>query len=205
MLVEELAQIEERISSRAITEIRGVEFRVFPNFIIAETRGSSVVLTYNKFNSVPYPDRPNEGIFQISLANRKNDMLLNMLNKIYVHLKCVNMNVIRFNKEVEALVIDIKVVECDGDLYRLCIAGINKIIEILKIHTYFTPRCFGYCSLEKKLISDPTLQELEKAQWRAYVVMKSSREMLLLEKIGEGCSEMDVMEVVDRAYSEVKV
>lgn len=174
-----------------------------PGLMLVASDRSAVAMTYTAGTAVPFPDKPGEGIFQISSLSKKNDVLVNFLHNVYVKSKCVALDVVKFSQEVAMVSIDIKAIECDGDLFRLCVAGVNAIIAHLGLKTLFVPRCLCYGSIQGIVVSDPDACELEAADWTMHVVMKSTREILLTEKKGVACSKEDIMQVLDRAFADV--
>lgn len=204
MLAQELIQINQRISGRELNEHREINIQEFPNFVQVSSNRSTVILTYTNTISVPYPDNPNEGIFHIGISGKKNDLLLNFLNAAYIKSKCVVLDVIKFNLEVQNINIDIKVIETDGNLFGLCVAGINAIISSLKLKAYFLPKLFSYCAIDSLIISDPDADELECADWVMNILMRSTREILFTEKIGAPCGSNEIMSVMDLAFEDAR-
>lgn len=111
---------------------------------------------------------------------------------------------IRFGQEAYLVAIDICPIQGDGDVLRLSVAGINEVIRILGLRAFFAPVCLSYCSLEGILVADPSDQELLCSSWSVNVVMKSSREILCVEKTGEGISQEEMLGALDRAFTDAK-
>lgn len=204
MLVADLMKGGKRLSFREPGQHREVEVEHFPSFVKVESDGTAAVLTYSMCTAQPFPDKPGEGIFQVGISGKKNDMLLNILHSIYIRSKCVSLDVVRYALEVQAVSIDIKVIEADGNLLAACVAGINAVISHLQLKTYFVPRVFSYASVCGQIVADPDAAELAASDWRMYVVMRSTRELLLTEKEGCFCSKEDILDVAERAFADAK-
>lgn len=203
MLTTELLKIGERESGRAMNQHREIQIEHFPNMVIARSSGSAIVLTYSLCIATPLPDKPGDGIFHIGITGRKNDVLLNFLQSVFVNSKCLSLAMYRYNFEVQALTIDIKLVEADGNLYALCVSGINAIISKLDLKAFFTPVVFSYCAIGDRVVSDPDEREQQVSVWKGHVVMKSVREILLSEVNGNPCSCEAVVGVIDKAYEDM--
>ncbi|KAI4291131.1 hypothetical protein PAPHI01_0405 [Pancytospora philotis] len=205
MFARELAQMNERISARRPDELRAIAVEHFPGLVYVRSAKAAIAVTYSSGTTAPYPDRPGEGIFQIALAGKKNDLLVGFLQSVYIKSKCVTLDVLKYACAVEAVSIEIKVMEVDGNLYSMCIAGINAVIAALSLKRLFLPSVFSFCSIDGRLLCDPDALELEASDWKSYVVMKSTREALLVELEGSSCPPQDVADIIDRAYDGMKL
>ena len=200
MLVDELIGMGERISSRTLLQHRDISINYFPNLVAVSSGNSTVLLTYNKSIGKPYKDKPADGIFNINLLGKKNDSLINFIYNSYKRSKCIVLDIIKYNQVVEILTINIRVIESDGDLYRLCLAGINGIIKQLGIKHTFIPIYYRYASIGEHIIADPEYKELAIADWTIHIAMKSTREILVMEKTGKQAKIEEIMSVVDEAF-----
>lgn len=210
-LVKELAKKGQRISRRACEEPRLIQLQWFENVLCVRSgplpNNSCVYFSFTKQKTKPYPDKPSEGIFHISLERgRKNDSLLNFLHNVYIKSRCICTSdlCLRFNQEVYSVAIEIYPVQAQGDLFRLCMEGINEIIKRLEIKTYFKPEIIQVGEIEGVMMHDLEDAELQASGWTVNVVMKSTRELLLVEKTGEGIESDEILKVVDYAMSTVK-
>lgn len=204
MLCTKLLEMDQRESFRGLYEHRKIIINKYPNLIEAISDRSSVIFSYYDYPTIPYADKPSEGIFQFNLSHRKNDMLLNFLQGLYIKSGCIDQSsmVVKMGIEVLAVCIDIRIIQTDGNLFALCVAGINAVIADIGIKILFLPKIFTYALVAGRFISDPDANELLAAEWTYTIVMKSSREMILFEKLGDLCDVSDVMAVVDRAYND---
>lgn len=204
MLLTDLLEKEKRMSLRNFKEDREIFFEYFNNLLIVKTKDSYLQIGYSKNITKPYLDRPSEGFIQINLEKgRKNDILLNFLHGIYTKSKCVALDdlLIKYNQQAYSICIDIYPIQVNGNLFKLCIEGINEIFKILNLKMYFIPKFYNYCFYKNKIISDPDEKELEVSNWKISIVMKSSREALFIEKQGEGIFEEDFINVLDFVFN----
>lgn len=208
MLAQELGLKKLRMDCRACDECRRVETRLFNSMLVVRSgsspRDSCLYFSFSKTKTEPFPDKPAEGILQLSLEKgKKNDPLLNLLHNVYIKSKCVSMAdlCLRPSREVYLLNIEIHPIQADGDLYRLCVAGINEILRVLDVKTYFQPRVFQCACVGGTVMDDPGEEEVAASSWSTVVVMKSTREILLVDKVGGECSIEDILKSVDRAMS----
>lgn len=193
MLIKDLATKDLRLDGRKFDETRDIHLETFNNMLVLKsgnrTSDSYVIFSYKKSITKPFPDKPSEGIFQINLEKgKKNDILLNFLHNAYTKSKCISMSdlCIQFNKSVYCVSIEIFPIQVNGDLFRLCVEGINKILEILELKTYFKPKIIQYAGIGQKIFIDSTENEILSCDWQLNVVMKSTREFLMIEKVGTG-------------------
>ncbi|ELA41337.1 uncharacterized protein VICG_01577 [Vittaforma corneae ATCC 50505] len=206
MLVKELASKKLRMSGRACEESRDTHLKTFPNVLVVRSgtspQDSCIYLAFSKAKARPYPDKPSEGAFQIGLEKgRKNDALLNFLHSVYVRSKCISTTdlCLRFNQEAYSISIEVSPIQTNGDLFRLCVEGINEIIRVLEVKTYFLPKAVQFGCVEGALMQDPDEAETLASEWTMTVVMKSARELLLVEKSGEGVGVGDILRAIDCA------
>lgn len=192
MFVKDILAKEMRVDCRGLEESRNIQIENLENTVIVRSGNkktdSYLILSYKKSISKPYQDKPSEGIFQINLEKgKKNDLLLNFLHNTYVKSKCLSMSdlCLKFNQRVYSINIEIFPIQVNGDLFKLCIEGINRIIYILDLKTYFKPKLVQYVGIGDRILLDPTEDESLCCDWQMNVVMKSSREFLLIEKIGK--------------------
>lgn len=211
MLVHDLAVKQLRISGRECNQSRTVFSQQFPNILVVRSGSmpsdSCVYIAFNKKKERPYPDKPTEGIFHISFEKgKRNDILMNLLHNIYIKSRCISPAdlCITSGKEVWSVNIEIIPVQSNGDLLKLCVDGINSILKALDVKTYFTPSVYTFGSLSGKLMYDPDEHEWSESDWRVLVVMKSKRELLLVEKNGKGVHSSDIFEVVENAIQLAK-
>ena len=208
MLASELIKIEKRISNRLIDQERDISFAHYENYLVVRCEKSCICMYYSKNITKPYLDRPSEGCFQLTLDRaRKNDSLMNFLHRIYISSKCIAMEdlCIKFNQEVYSINIDIYPIQTDGNLFKMCVEGINQVLKILEIKTYFNPICHTFASLEDTIVTDPTEMELSQSSWSAIAVMRSSRELIFLEK--KGCETLPdkIFSIFDKIFLMKKV
>ncbi|KAI5168790.1 hypothetical protein PAEPH01_0423 [Pancytospora epiphaga] len=203
MLASELLEIGERPSFRALEEHRDVSLNLWPNIIEIESSGSAVIITYELGFSIPHIDKPGEGVLHIGLVGKKNDILLSFLNGIYINSKCVALEVCEYGRKVQSLSIDIKVVSTDGNLFQLCVKGINEVIKSLKLKSYFTPTILTYAGYKNRVVSDPDASELDVCDWTGYIVMKSVREILFTNVEGRPCCNNAVNIIIDKAFEDI--
>lgn len=211
MLVGQLLEKGIRLDRRELDQDREIKISRYENFVLVRSgcdeESSYILIAYSLSITKPYVDRPSEGIFQIALEKgKKNDVLLNFLHSVYVKSKCVSLPdlCIKFNQSVYAINIEIFPIQSNGDLNRLCVAGINEIIKILELKTYFTPAVFQFSSSSSKLIFDPTQAEVDESSWKVLAVMKSTREFLQIEKIGIGISFSEYQNALERILEKAK-
>lgn len=204
MLVKGLVEKNLRNSNRGLEEQRKTTFEHFKNVLVVksgeEPDNSILYIGFSKTKTSPHLDKPAEGIFQISYERGKlNDQLMNTLHSVYVKSKCISMTdlCIRHGEEVWAVSIEIIPIQPNGDLLRLCVEGINYIIKELDLKTYFRPTVYTYASICGKLLVDPDEAELNNSEWRMTIVMKSVREILMVEKTGEGVDKEEVFNVLN--------
>lgn len=208
MLVHDLLKKSLRMDERSPSQFRSISFVHLSSHLVVQSADSCVYIFFTKTPCKPFPDRPSEGILQITLEKgKKSDILLNFLHRIYIKSKCISMSdlCIRFNQEAFLVSIDICPIQTDGDALRLFVAGINEIIKILELKAFFTPVYLGYCSVGDTLLADPSELELLNSSWSIGIVMRSTREMLCAEKTGEGISQEEMLSVLDRALSDAKM
>lgn len=208
MLVHDLLKKNLRMDGRSPGQFRSISFVHFADHLVVQSASSYVYIFFSKTPCKPLPDRPSEGILQITLEKgRKSDVLLNFLHKIYTKSRCLSMSdlCVTFNQEVYLISIDICPVQTDGDVFRLSVAGINEVIKTLGLKVFFTPTYLGYCSIEDTLVADPDEHELLNSKWSMSAVMKSTREVLCVEKVGEGVSQNEILGALDRAFADARM
>lgn len=211
MLVRDLALKSLRMSNRMPDEHREIQIEYFNNIVVVRSGNglsdSCIYIAYSKTISQPYPDKPSEGIFQISFERgRKNDLLINFLNNVYIKSRCISKTdlCLKFNQECYSVNIEIFPIQTNGDLFRLSVAGINKIIELLDVKTYFLPRVFQFASVSGTVFSDPDDSEYKASEWRMTVAMRSTREFLFIEKTGCGTFAEDIFKIIDKTMTITK-
>lgn len=212
MLIRDLVEKDLRLEERNLTQLRDLKIESYDDMLIVRSESKStdscVIFYYSTEIKKPIADRPAEGAVIINLEKgRKNDVLLNFLNNTYKNSKCLDMAdlCIRFNQEAHFINIEVCPIQNNGDLFRLCVTGINQILELLNIKKFFTPQVFQFVGISKKIICDPTEYESSNSDWQMTTVMKSSREMLLIEKTGQGISKEVIAAVVEEAMGKMKI
>lgn len=200
------------MSMRASEEIRNIQIDRFGDLLVVRSGGKSrdscVYISFAKTKTVPFPDKPAEGIFQISLEKgKKNDILHNLIHNVYVKSKCICLGdlCLKPSREVHSINIGLYPIQTDGDLYRLCIEGINTALKLLDVKTYFQPQLFQYANVGKSVMADPDDGEITASNWGVIVVMKSTREMLLVEGVGGENTVEEILECVDLAMKTVRL
>ncbi len=202
MLVKKLSLKNLRISKRELNEQRRIQFKSFDNMLVVQTKDSCVYLSYSKTKVKPYWDKPSEGMFQVIYQKgKKNDSLVNFLHNVYIRSKCVSTKdlCIRTGQEVYFVNIEILPIQTNGDLFRLCIEGINEIIRLLELKVYFSPKVIQFACIENTVVVDPEDKENIASRWGITVAMKSTREFLYVEKTGKGVGATEVLDAVDKA------
>lgn len=203
MLVRNLLKAGQRFDGRKIEETRALGIEQLKNSSLLKMGKSQLLVVFQKAMTKPYPDKPQEGVvnFNVSFGIRKYDKIANLLHRVYIKQKCIDLEklCVRFGEEVVLIHVDLRFLSCDEGIYALAIAGVNSVLEALDVSLNFTPRCFFYCSVDRVIISDPTEYEMEENEWSCFVVVRSRREIILLEKIGGECSIEDSLEVVERS------
>ncbi|KAM0681065.1 Rrp42p [Glugoides intestinalis] len=204
MLVHDLAAKHLRISGREYNQSRTVTCEQTENILVVRSGSkpsdSCVYIAFSKKKEQPYPDKPTEGIFHLSFEKgKRNDLLMNVLYNVYIKSRCISPSdlCISSGEEVWSVSIEIIPLQANGDLLKLCVIGINRILEALEIRMYFTPSVYPFVSLSGKLIYDPDERELEESDWRVLIVMRSRRELLIVEKNGKGVNASDIFEVIE--------
>ncbi len=209
MLVKDLAEKDLRMDKREFKETRQISYDLRDNMLTvrsgSKTSDSLVIFSFVKTESIPFQDKPSEGIFQINLEKgKKNDILLNFLQNTYIKSKCIAMSdlCIKFNQSVYCVTIEIFPIQTNGDLFRLCVSGINKIIQLLEIKKFFLPEIYQFSGVCKKILNDPTENEIAASDWQMNVVMKSTREFLSIDKSGEGIPNNIFTSILDESKSQ---
>jgi exosome complex component RRP45 len=204
MIVRALLKTRERFDYRPLDSCRLFEYEELENGYYVRMGMSHMLATYQLCRTRPFPDKPQEGIVTISVygTNRKCDVVSNLLRRIYIKNRCIDLEslCIKFNEEVYSLTIDLKILSSDGGLCAIAVGSINLILRKMEIATNFHPRCFLYSSVEGVLVRDPTEAELDESDWTCIVVMRSYREFLYVEKLGRDCSGEELFDVIDRAH-----
>lgn len=203
MLIEELLTKNLRISERQLLEERKTQIESFKDMLVVKSGKTVIYLGYSKLIREPYSDGPGEGIFNIYFEKgKKNDIFLNTLTKVYLNSKCVDLYdlCIKYGKEVYAVIINIYVLVADGNIIKACIDGINRILKELNIKTYFEPKAYYFASVANKILLDPDAQEAQIATWNSQVIMKSTREILLIDKKGEGIDANTMLSLLNCAF-----
>lgn len=204
MIVKNLLKIGERFDNRQVEEARALTTELIANSALVGMGDSLMQVVFQRCSTRPYADKPQEGIvnLSVSLGSRRFDRVSNFLHKIYIKQKCVDLEslCVRFGEEAALIQIDVRILSSDGGMYALAVAGVNSALSRLEVLTNFVPRCFFYCSVGGVIIDDPSERELEESGWSSVVVMRSYREVLFVEKIGEECSAEDILEIVDRSF-----
>jgi exosome complex RNA-binding protein Rrp42 (RNase PH superfamily) len=185
--------------------VRHLAYEEYPGLMMLSGQDTLVVMTYRHGVCKPYFDRPGAGIFNITVQGKKSDKLLRCLHDVYFRHKCVTIEGKRDYLEVEFLCIDIKVIDDDGGLFRVCIAGINRILHKLKIRCLFYPVAIQYCSIDNQIITDPDLMELESSDWNLSIVARSGQEILYMKKVGSGCTPECLLNLLERTPEDVNV
>jgi exosome complex component RRP45 len=204
MLVRSLLKAEERFDSRGLDACRPFEYEEVESGYYVKMGMSHILATYQLSKTRPFPDKPQEGVVSTSVygASRRCDLASNLLHRIYIKNKCIDLEslCVRLGEEVVSLIIDLKVLSSDGSLCSIAVGSVNLILERAKVATNFHPQCFVYSSIEGAVINDPTEAELDESDWTCIVVMKSYRELLYVEKFGKECSAEELFGAIDRAY-----
>lgn len=204
MLIKELSLKKLRINKRSYNQQREVHFTLLNNLLIVQSKDSCIYLSFSKTVKKPYTDKPTEGVFQICIERgKKNDLLLNFLHKIYQRGRCISTTdlCIKRNKEVYWINIEIVPIQPNGDLFRMSVEGINEILKILEIKTQFIPKVYQFVKIENLLLIDPEDREMLEADWGMNVVMKSTREFLLIEKNGKGIDLTEAINVMNEVIN----
>lgn len=208
MLIHDLLGKSLRMGERSLAQFRDITFAHFDSHLAVQTSSSCIYIFFSKTPCKPFMDRPSEGILQITMEKgKRSDILLSCLYRVYTKSRCLALGdlCIRFGQEAHLVSIDICPIQTDGDLLRLSIAGVNEAIRVLGLRTFFVPVCLSYCSLSGALVADPDEQELQYSSWSANIVMKSTREVLYVEKTGDGIAQEDMLGVLDRAFADAKM
>lgn len=200
MLATELAALAQRVDGRAPDEARAVTMEAHSGLLHIRTPGSAIVMTHARGTVAPHPDRPGEGIFRIAVSGRKNDPLLHFLRGVFVKSGCVSLGAVSFGRRVESLAVDVHIVEADGNLWPLCVAGINAILDEYGVSRVFRPVCFHFAQVGPLLVTDPDAGELAAAAWSVHVAMRSTREAVLIEKRGGPCDPQAFLDAASRAF-----
>ncbi|KMV65935.1 RNase PH-like exoribonuclease [Encephalitozoon cuniculi EcunIII-L] len=200
MIVKNLVKAGERFDNRKIEEARRLEVERISNSCLVTMGVSQLLTVFQKSTSRPYIDRPHEGIvsFSVSTGAKKYERLVNFLHKVYIKQKSIDLEslCIRLNEEVVLIHIDLRVLSGDGSIYSLAISGVNSVLEALGVRMNYVPQCFFYCSIGGVVVTDPSEDEQNKGDWSCVVIMKSPKEVVLLEKMGRECSVEAVLETV---------
>jgi len=203
MLVNDLVKSGKRLTRTSFELEREVTFQEHENYLAVKSESSCVYMAYSKTIAKPYPEKPSEGCFQILLdKTKKNDILMNFLHRLYVQSKCIATEelCIKFSQEVYCINIDIYPVQTDGNLFKLCVEGINRILKILEIKTFFIPKYQYFCSIENCTLADPTEMEIAAANWTVTMVMRSTRELVYFEKAGTEVAQEELALVLNRVF-----
>lgn len=203
MIVRSLVRAGERFDGRGLEESRTVEMEHVEDSLMAKMGKSRILVVFHRDTARPYPDRPHEGVvsFGVTLGNRRHDRASNLLHKVYIRERSIDLEslCVRQGREVVSIHMDLRVLSSDEGIYSLAVAGVNSALEMLGVSLNFVPQCFFYCSIEDVILNDPSEQELDESDWSCVVVTKSWKEILFLEKQGRGCSVEDLLEVVERS------
>ncbi|AFM98406.1 RNase PH-like exoribonuclease [Encephalitozoon hellem ATCC 50504] len=203
MIVKNLAGIKERFDNRKIEELREFGVERISNSCLVRMGASQLLATFQKSTSKPYIDRPHEGIisFSASTGGKRYERLLNFLHKVYIKQKSIDLEslCVKLNEEVVFIHIDLRVLSSDGNIYGLAVKGVNSVLEALGVRVNYVPQCFSYCSIGSVIITDPSEDEQKEGDWNCVIVMKSPKEIVLLEKVGKECEIENMLEVVERS------
>lgn len=200
MLVVELLDKEKRISGRGFSEERAISFEHANNMLIVKTNDSCVHLIYKNIPTGLSVNRNSDQILHFGCERgKKNDILLNFLHDVFIKSRCITLP--ETKRQEYYISVDIYPIQANGDLFRMCVAGINEICKILKLKTYFTPKFYGFCIYKNNILADPDIKELEVSDWKMNVIMKSSREMIFLDKQGDGVNEEDFLSKFDSIFN----
>lgn len=203
MIVKNLARAGERFDNRGIEEARRPVVERVSNSCLVTVGRSRLLAVFQRGVVKPYVDKPHEGIvgFSMSASSRRHEKVLNFLHKVYVKQKSIDVEslCVKPNEEVVLIHIDLRVLCCDGNIHALAVHGVNSALEALGVKMNYTPQCFFYCSIGGTIVSDPTEDEQASGEWGCVAVMKSSRELVFLEKMGEECSMEALVVVADRS------
>lgn len=152
----------------------------------------------------PYVDKPHEGIIQscVFQSNRRNDKLNNLLYRIFISQKCIDLEslCIKYNKEVYQLYFEFNVIESDGNPLEALVELMNYMLQDLGVPVNYSPRCFYFVEVGGFIVRDPLGSEEAEKDSSLLVVLRSQNEVIYFEKYGKGCSDISLVYILERCY-----